>query len=140
MTATVCKKYILLAEDNLADAFLVQQALEEHDLDYDLRVLSDGEEALAFIDQMEKDSTHPCPELFLLDLHLPKYDGDSILERLRTSKRCGDTPVILLSSSDAPRDRTKAQMQAVVQYFRKPADLTEFMKLGKVIKTFFSGA
>lgn len=139
MTARVCKKYILLAEDNVADAFLVREALEEHDLDYELRVLNDGEEALAFIDEVEKDSTHPCPELFLLDLHLPKYDGDSILERLRTSKRCGDTPVILLSSSDAPQDHARAQMHAAVRYFRKPADLTEFMKLGKVIKTFFNG-
>jgi CheY-like chemotaxis protein len=128
------QKYILLAEDNVADVFLIREALERQHLDCQLHVTSDGAEAIAFVEDLDRDGERPCPELILLDLHLPKYDGHYILNRLRTSGRCVNTQVVLLSSSDSPLDRSKGNALGALQYFRKPSSYQQFMKLGEVVK------
>jgi chemotaxis family two-component system response regulator Rcp1 len=126
-------RYILLAEDNPADVFLVRQALKGSGVPYNLRVLSDGEEAISFIDGLDNNSAIGCPDLLLLDMHLPKRDGDEILQRLRASGRCSRTPVVILTSSDFPRNLEEAPQHAT-SYFRKPSDLHDFMNLGEVVK------
>ena len=125
---------IILAEDNPADVGLVREALREHEVECELRVISDGEEALAFIDRLNLDSQLPCPDVLLLDLHLPRHDGDEVLDHFRASERCGQTPVVLLTSSDLAWDRRNTDRHPAVLYFRKPLSLGQFMQLGKIVK------
>ena len=75
-----------------------------------------------------------CPDVLLLDLNLPKASGHQVLEKLRAQSKCIDTPVIVVTSSDAPQDREKAARLGAAYYFRKPTDFEEFMMLGAVIK------
>jgi CheY-like chemotaxis protein len=103
---------IFLAEDNPGDIELVREALREHDLDSNL----------------------PCPDLLLLDLHLPKRGGIEILKRLRASERCGQTPVVVFTSSDLMLRAQNAGKDTAVHYFRKPASLSQFMQLGQIVK------
>jgi CheY-like chemotaxis protein len=112
----------------------VRAALREHRIECELHVISDGEEALSFIDSLDLDSTIPCPDLLLLDLYLPKRDGNEILSHLRASERCAQTPVVVLTSSDAPSDHENADKNAAIHYFRKPSSLGKFMELGIIIK------
>jgi chemotaxis family two-component system response regulator Rcp1 len=125
---------IVLAEDNAADVGLVRAALREHGVDCALHVISDGEEALSFIDRLDLDSRIPCPDLLLLDLYLPKRNGNEILRYLRASERCARTPVVILTSSDAPSDHENADKNAAIHYFRKPSSLGKFLELGVIIK------
>lgn len=125
---------ILLAEDNRGDVLLVQQALAEHHVRYELHVVQDGEEALRYIAQMGKPGGAPCPDVLLLDLNLPKVEGQQVLTEFRKHPRCAQTPVIVVSSSDAPRDRARIGELGVSRYFRKPSDLDDFMKLGGVVR------
>jgi CheY-like chemotaxis protein len=127
-------KYILLAEDNPADVQLVREALEDRSVACGLHVVSDGAQAIAFIEGIDGNSSLPCPSLLLLDLHLPRRNGEEILRRLRASERCGQTPVVVLTSSDSPRDVENATRHAALHYFRKPADLDEFLRLGDIVK------
>jgi DNA-binding response OmpR family regulator len=110
--------HIVLAEDDPADVHLVGVALREHAVHCDLRVISDGEEVLSFIRSLDRDQEFPCPDLLLLDLHLPKRDGNEVLRELRSSKRCAQTPVVILTSSDARSDHKIAQDNAAIHYFR----------------------
>ena len=82
-------RYILLAEDNPADVQLVREALEDRAVQCGLHVVPDGAQAISFIEQVDRSSTLPCPSLLLLDLHLPKRNGEEILRYLRASERCG---------------------------------------------------
>lgn len=107
-------EYILLAEDNSADIELVREALEDLAIAYELHVVEDGERAMDFIQSIDRDATLPCPKLFLLDLHLPKRDGQEVLRCLRASERCGQTPVVILTSADSPSDRETATRNAVL--------------------------
>jgi CheY-like chemotaxis protein len=87
---------ILLAEDNLADILLVRQALEEHHVPHELHVVRDGDKALAFVEKMGE-----------LDLNLPKVDGPEVLTEFRKHPNCAPTPVVVITSSDAQKDRAR---------------------------------
>ena len=52
----------------------------------------------------------------------------------RSNPRCSQTPVIVVTSSNAPKDRERAEALGVAHYFRKPSDLMEFLELGSVIR------
>src|SRR5271170_7479094 len=114
---------ILLAEDNLADVLLVRKALEEHDVPYDLHVVRDGEQALTFIASMGQPDGPACPDVVLLDVNLPKIEGAEILSEFRKHPRCAETPVIVITSSDAYRDRDQMAQLGIAHYFKKPFDL-----------------
>jgi DNA-binding response OmpR family regulator len=129
---------ILLVEDNPADVLLVQESLDEHGIDCDLTVMNDGEKAFHFIDQIEAGKAS-CPALLVLDLNLPKRSGREVLSRLRASTVCAQVPVVILSSSDAPRDRKEAAQLGATLYIRKPSNLEDFMALGAILKRILSG-
>ena len=131
---------ILLAEDNPGDIGLVREALREHDVRCDLRVISDGQEVIAFFDRLDADSKQPCPDLLLLDLSLPKYDGGYILRYLRSRERCAQIPVVVLTSSDWVEDRENAEKNAAIHYFLKPSSLDQFLHLGTIVKRVIGGA
>jgi CheY-like chemotaxis protein len=124
---------LLLAEDNLPDAILVREAIRLENLPLEVHVAPDGQRAIDFIARAEQDPDAPCPHFLLLDINLPKADGFEVLRRLRNSQRCGKVPVLMISSSDSPTDRSQAA-QLGAGYFRKPPSYDEFLKLGAVLK------
>jgi len=126
--------HILLAEDSAADVGLVRIALREQNLEHILHVARDGEEAIAFIENADANSNAPGPDLLLLDMHLPRYSGEQILQRLRSTERYAQTPVIVMTSSDSPEDEDRAQKHAALVYFRKPSRLEEFIRLGGIVR------
>ena len=131
---------VLLAEDNRGDVLLVQEALASHGIPHELFIVRDGGEALAFIAHMGEPGGAPCPDLLLLDLNLPKVDGPAVLTEFRKHELCAHTPVIVISSSDALKDRERMTLLGVGLYFRKPSDLDEFLKLGSIVRQVMEGA
>lgn len=129
---------IVLIEDAEPDVFLVREALRQASLPFELTVFDDGEKAVDFIDLMDADSSIGCPDVVLLDLNLPKKSGDQILAHMRRSKRCGQVPVVVVTSSDSPRDKAETARLGATQYFRKPSRLDEFMKLGPLVRDLLS--
>ena len=127
------KPRILLAEDSRADVLLVREALDAHNLDVELMVKRDGGDVLAEIERMDAGDV-ACPDLMLLDLNLPRHNGETLLARIRASAVCGQMPVIVVTSSDAARDRQMASRLRASAYFRKPSDFDEFMRLGELVR------
>lgn len=127
------KLRIVLAEDNPGDVYLVREALQSHQVSAELIVYEDGEEMLRFLNQVDA-GEEPCPDLVLLDLNLPKRSGEVLLKRIRESPLCTPIPVVIVTSSDSPRDRETSTRLGANSYFRKPPDFEEFLKLGSVIK------
>lgn len=125
---------ILLIEDAEPDVFLVREALKNAGLDFELNVLDDGEKAIDFIDELDRYRGANCPHLVLLDLNLPRRSGDQILQHLRHSDRCKDIPVVVVTSSDSPRDKAEMSRLGATRYFRKPSRLDEFMRLGPLVR------
>jgi len=132
------RSQILMVEDNLADVRLVREALEEHGVQCELVVITDGERAIRFIQSLDAGDT-PLPDLAILDLNLPKKSGIDVLRQLRAGGRCSRIPVTVLSSSDHPTDKNEAFRFGASRYLRKPPRLAEFMSLGRVFKEMLEG-
>lgn len=125
---------ILLAEDNPGDVFLVRRALEKHGLETELVIVEEGQAALRYMDKVDADGSVVAPALALLDLNLPRANGNRILTRIRQSPRAGGIPIIIVTSSDSPLDRAAAAKLGATGYFQKPGDLAGFMQLGQVVR------
>jgi CheY-like chemotaxis protein len=125
----------VLAEDNLPDALLVREAIRMTGLPLELHVVADGEEARDFFVKAIEDPNALHPDLLLLDLNLPKIDGLTLLGRLREQPEWKALPVMIITSSDAPADRTRAESLGA-SYFRKPVNYDAFLKIGPALKQF----
>src|SRR5688572_23045761 len=126
--------HILLAEDSDADVGIVRLALREQGFDHVLHVARDGEEAIAFIEKVDRNMKAPGPDLLLVDMHLPRYNGEQILKHLRSTERYAQTPVIVMTSSEAPEDQDGAIKHGALFYFRKPSRLDDFLQLGAIVR------
>jgi CheY-like chemotaxis protein len=131
--------YIVLVEDSAADVFLVREALEQAGVRAELQILEDGEVAIGFLEAIESNEKAPRPNLVILDLNLPLVSGEKVLEHVRQMRRCGSTPVIILTSSESPRDRDAVIRLGATDYFRKSSNLDEFMALGFVVRNLLDG-
>ena len=116
---------ILLAEDNPADVYLIEEALREHGVTFQLAVAQDGEQAIAMVSESALNF-----DVVLLDLNMPKRDGSEVLVKLRGTS----TPVIVLTSSDSPADKSEAMRLGAARYIRKPTGLDDFLAIGATIK------
>ena len=126
-------------EDNPADAGLVREALEDYGVEGELLVLLDGEKAIQFIQNIDSQRL-TCPDLFIVDLNLPKKPGREVLKCIRLSARCHQSPVVILSSSEAQQDIADAERLGVSRYIRKPLLLEEFIGLGATFKALLGGS
>jgi CheY-like chemotaxis protein len=124
---------VLLADDNPSDVYLIREALREHSVDCELRVAGDGRETMDILSGENADVNLGSLSLIILDLNLPRHDGIEILQRLRDSPHI-NVPVVVLTSSDSPRDRLMATQLGAARYLRKPSNLNEFLELGAIFK------
>jgi CheY-like chemotaxis protein len=124
---------VLLLEDNPTDVFVIREIIEQCGPGLALHVASDGQQALQFLQALDRDRSFPCPVLLLLDLNVPKVDGLDVLSAFRRHSRCKRTPVIVVTSSTAERDRAAAEGLGADAYFQKPQDLAAYMKLAPLI-------
>jgi len=115
---------VLLIEDNSDDVFLTKRVLRKAGIT-DVRVASDGQVAL----DMLLTSAEPLPELLLLDLRLPKVNGLRVLAEIRRNTKTMTLPVLVLSSSEDPRDREACYHHGVIAFLYKPLELPQFVKL-----------
>ena len=116
---------------------MVREALEEHAVRCELVVLTNGEQAIEFIHQLDGDET-PCPALIILDLNLPKRPGKEVLRQIRASRKCQHATVAILSSSGNQQDRDETARLGASHYLRKPSRLAEFLELGRVFQELLS--
>ncbi len=127
---------ILLVEDNAGDAELVREALAEGGILNTINVVWDGVEALAYLRGEGAHAGAVKPDFVLLDLKLPKMGGLEVLAEIKADKVLRHIPVIVLSSSDAPEDVTRAYDLQASCYVTKPANLDDFERVMRTIRDF----
>ncbi len=123
---------VVLAEDQPGDELLIRESLSATFPHLELSVHRDGEEMMRWLDMLETEYASR-PDVVLLDLNLPRFTGEQVLERLRSTARGESIPVVIVTSSDSPYDRAAAARLGAARYFRKPAEYDAFMKLGDVV-------
>lgn len=112
----------LLVEDNADDAFFMERALRRAGLSNPLRIVTNGDEAIAYLDRATSQADRerfPHPDLIFLDLKLPGRDGFDVLRWLRREKQ-SSVPVAVLTSSPEEVDRRRARELGAEEYLVKP--------------------
>jgi two-component system, chemotaxis family, response regulator Rcp1 len=129
---------ILLAEDNPGDVLLFREALNSRDLPCNLVVAADGQKAIALLGDATggTPSQGPVwqPHLIVLDVNLPKHNGDAVLRHVRRQPWLKEVPVIMLTSSASPADRASAIDLGANLYLQKSSDLDELLEVGKIVE------
>jgi CheY-like chemotaxis protein len=127
---------ILLVEDNPGDVELTRLAFEESKLLIDLSVASDGIAAMAFL-RCRKNAKLDQPDLVLLDLNLPKTNGQEVLAELKMDQDLKRIPVIVLTTSQAEEDVLRAYNSYASGYITKPVSFDQFIKVIRSIENFW---
>jgi CheY-like chemotaxis protein len=123
---------ILLVEDNPDHAEMIVRSLLEHRVANDIQHVLDGESALNYLFRRENftdPEKSPRPHVILLDLRLPRIDGLEVLRQIKESPDLRRIPVVILTTSDAEGDLTKAYDCYANSYLVKPIDFTKFTRL-----------
>ena len=128
---------ILLIEDNVGDARLAKEALQDAKVRNNLSWVSDGVEAMAFLRRQGSYVGAPRPDLILLDLNLPRKDGREVLSEIKSDETLKRIPVVILTTSQAEEDILRAYHLNANCYISKPVDLDQFMKVVKTIEDFW---
>ena len=127
----------LLVEDNPGDVRLTQEALKSHKVQNNLHVVTDGEEAMAFLRKQGKYKDAPRPDIILLDLNLPKKDGREVLAEIKSDPALKTIPVVIITSSEAEQDVIKSYNLNANCYVTKPVNLDQFIKVVQSINDFW---
>ena len=117
---------ILSVEDDENDSLFLKLALEDAGLAENLRTVSNGSEAMDYLNcrgKFRNRNEYPLPYLVLLDLNLPYITGIEILQWMRQQEKFSSTIVIPLSSSCLPEDISQAKALGANDYLIKPATL-----------------
>jgi CheY-like chemotaxis protein len=128
---------ILLVEDDPGDELITREAFEHNKLKNRLHVAHDGEEGLDYLYKRGRFEEAARPDLILLDLNLPKYDGRQLLEKIKGDPDLARIPVVVLTTSSAEEDILKSYKLHANAYVTKPVDLDQFMKAVRQIDEFF---
>ena len=128
---------ILLVEDNPADVRLTMEILKETKVRNTLTVVGDGNEALDLLHRTGQYTGAVRPDLILLDLNLPKKDGQQVLAEIKADPDLKRIPVVILTSSKAEEDIIKSYNLYANCYVTKPVGLEQFVQVVKSIEDFW---
>ncbi|MEU8792760.1 response regulator [Streptomyces sp. NPDC048643] len=128
---------VLLVEDDPGDELMTREAFEDNKIGNTLHVVRDGEEALDFLYKRGAHTGAPQPDLILLDLNLPKYDGRQVLEQIKSDPALSHIPVVVLTTSAAEEDILRSYKLHANAYVTKPVDLDQFIAAVRQIDDFF---
>jgi CheY-like chemotaxis protein len=131
---------ILLVEDNESDIALVRRAFSKSKVPNPLQVVRSGEEALEYLkgsDRYANRYEYPLPDLILLDLNLPGMDGVEVLRWIRQQPGLKPLRVVVLSSSEAQADATKAYQDGANSFLVKPLDFDELVNVTRAIQGYW---
>lgn len=117
---------ILLVEDNEGDIILTLEAFEESKIKTEINVVKNGEQALDYVFQRGEYSHAVRPDLILLDINIPIYNGHEVLKSIKEDKVLKKIPVVMLTTSSNPKDIDKAYESHANSYVKKPLDMDDF--------------
>jgi CheY-like chemotaxis protein len=128
MKPTKSAPVILIVDDDEGHALLVRDSLEEAGLNNQIEHFPDGQAVLNFFFHrgsgpfMKKGQAY----LVLLDIRMPKVDGVEVLRQLKADKELHKLPIIMLTTTEDPREVARCHDLGCNVYLQKPVDYGKF--------------
>ncbi|MGV3615080.1 MAG: response regulator [Fimbriimonas sp.] len=117
---------ILVADDNEDDRAITMRFVRRCVPNAEIVICVDGEETVRTLLEFAEGPLDRLPSLVILDMKMPKLNGDEVMERLREERSLTRVPVVLFSSSALARDVENCLRAGVRSYVRKPTDFEEY--------------
>ena len=128
---------ILLVEDDPGDVLMTQEAFQDYKIANRLSVVTNGEDAIAYLRKQGRFADAPTPDLVLLDLNLPRRNGRDVLREVKSDPDLRRTPVVVLTTSNAEEDVLASYDLHANAYVRKPVGFQQFVEAVRAIDDFF---
>jgi len=121
---------VLLAEDDPGHASLIRRNLARAGLTNQIIHFKDGQEILDFLFQRSADSKREphTSYLLLLDIRMPKVDGVEVLRQIKQDKELRKMPIIMITTTDDPREVEHCHSLGCSHYIVKPIDYDRFVE------------
>ena len=129
--------HILLVEDNEGDIMLTLDAFEESKFKTQISVARNGREALDFLNKKGEYSNVQKPDLILLDINIPIFNGLEVLHEIKQDEVLKKIPVIMLTTSANQKDIEKAYKNYCNSYVKKPLEMDGFLDAVLKIEEFW---
>ena len=133
---------ILQVEDNPDHSNLVARTLRNHRVANKVFLVEDGETALDYLLRRGKyadPEKSPRPHVILLDLRIPKIDGQEVLRVIKTTDKLSKIPVVVLTSSEAEKDIAEAYEHHANSYLVKPVGFEAFTQMMESLGFYWLG-
>lgn len=128
---------ILLVEDDAGDARRTMEALKDGRIRNRITHVEDGLEAMAYLRREGEYADAPRPDLILLDLHMPRMNGQEVLAEVKDDPELRRIPVVMMTASEQEKDIVAAYNLHVNSYVVKPVDLEQFIGAVRSIEHFW---
>ena len=129
--------HILLVEDNEGDILLTQEVFEECKVKTEFSVAKNGKDALDFLFKRGQYSNVRKPDLILLDINIPIFNGHEVLRQIKNDPILKKIPVVMLTTSSNQKDLHDAYEQHCNSYIQKPLEISEFLVVVTKIEEFW---
>lgn len=133
------ERQVFLVEDDPQDAELFLVACRELDLDRHVVILPDAAQALKTLQQAASDPSYPrsVPAVVILDLRMPGMDGLDFIDAVRRNPHLEALPLVVLTSSQEPRDVLACYQRGANAYVVKPTDFRQFLEAIQLLVRFW---
>ena len=118
--------HILLVEDNEGDIVLTREAFAECKVKTSISVATNGQEALDFLFKRGAFADAKKPDLILLDINMPIYNGHEVLRQIKADPKLKKIPVIMLTTSSSEKDISSAYENHCNSYVQKELVVNDF--------------
>lgn len=130
-------QHLLLVDDNDGDVLLFREALSEKDTSVLLDVANGVDQAIAWLESISDDqSKRPC--VILMDLHMPRKNGQVLLEYLQQQPAFSGIPAVVLSSSTRQKDIDDCLARGAHHYRVKPHDWQSLQDMINALRPFWN--
>jgi len=130
--------FILIAEDDADDRFLLQTAFEENGFRDRLHFVENGVEVFDFLNNiLKEESAASLPRFILLDLNMPKKDGREVLKELKQNPILKKIPVIVFSTTNNEHEMRRCYELGANSYITKPNSFESLVKTVAALRTYW---
>ena len=120
---------IVIAEDDDGHATLIEKNLKRAGILNEIIRFKDGQETLDYLFQKGKGARRENGKalMLLLDIRMPKVDGVEVLKKVQADKELRKIPVIMITTTDDPREVENCHALGCSNYVTKPIDYDKFV-------------
>jgi CheY-like chemotaxis protein len=128
------KPYILIADDDQEDRYLLDIAFKEIASTEDIRMVENGIQVMDYLNGISEDNF--LPALIVLDLNMPVLSGIETLTRLKENNRFKDIPVIIHSTSVYEVEKEKCLKIGAADFIKKPVSFDQMVSTAKLLQQY----